>query len=527
MTGPTPKCPGLRLAAAIVVWRAIQTASAAKSAEPQSKTRAQIQVYLAQRAEHLAGFGGFWAFAGGSVDTEDEVLDVDFAAGPKALVAAAARELFEETGILAVRRTGRLEANGVPIDSGPFVDPDDSSHWRTEVLGDAGAFGRGLKTRQLALDGRAFVPLGRWQTPPFSPMRFDCQYFALQLPCAQSPCLWPGELTQGVWLTPQAALDAHDDGQMLLAYPVLCTLRLIEAAQNDIEAASQLSQLEVPGVARQTQSLVQGVRVLPVASPTLPPYTHTNCYILGERQLVIVDPGTPYPQQQKMLLDFIDGLVKKGGKVCEIWLTHAHPDHTGCAALAQARYKVPIAAHKDCAAALAADGACTLDRHIQDDETLDLAGDYRWRALHTPGHAPGHLCFYETSRRHLLAGDNVLGLGSSMVAPAPHGSMQAYMQSLQRLSRLDVGILLPGHGPPIATAATTIGRLIAHRQAREAQILAALGQTPISTQDLLNTIYADVKAQARPMAQLNLLAHLEKLTQEHKIQAIDAGFVRC
>lgn len=487
-------------AAAVVVWRRTKSAD--------------LEVYLAQRAEHLAAFGGFWAFPGGSVDEDDAQLAIAHAACAQPLVAAAARELFEETGILAVvqSRVGHMS---------------DSEAWRTDVLEDSLAYRRGLTQRKLEVNGRAFVPFGQWQTPPFSPVRFDCQYFAIELPEGQMPTLWQGELSQGVWLTPKAALKAHDHGEMLLAYPVLCTLRLLDEADGDMTAAAKTAQSNPAELSRRTHTLVPGVRMLPVKSPTLPPSTHTNCYILGDSELIIVDPGTPYPDDQAVLLDYIDGLVSRGAKVREIWLTHAHPDHTGCAALAQSRFNVPIAAHADCADALAVGGDCKVDRRVEDNAKVSLSGDYHWQALHTPGHAPGHLCFYETKRRHLLSGDNVLGFGSSIVAPSPHGSMHAYMKSLHRLLMLDLGILLPGHGPPVATAVATLKRYIAHREAREARVLAAIGAKARSSDELLDAVYDDIKPAAKPMAQVSLAAHIEKLVYEKQILAIDGGFVRC
>lgn len=488
-------------AAAIIVWRRHQ--------------EGHTEIFLAKRSEQLAAFGGFWAFVGGSVDAEDAQLPILEAACAPELVGAAARELFEETGILVTE----------PQALGPSATGRGT--WRTEVLKDGSSFAQRLLARRLRIDGRAFVPFGRWTTPPFSPARFDCQYFALQLPKAQACVLWPGELSAGAWLTPKAALEAHEQGEMLLAYPVLCTLRLLHEAQCDMQAAARLAQNQPDALDRRTHSLVPGVRMLPVKTPTLPPATHTNCYILGDKELVIVDPGTPYANDQTILLHYIDGLVSRGAKVREIWLTHAHPDHTGCAALASAHFSVPIAAHADCAEALRQDGDCKVDKIIEDKAHIDLAGDYHWQALHTPGHAPGHLCFYENKRRHLLSGDNVLGFGSSIVAPRPHGSMADYMKSLHRLLALDLGILLPGHGPPVATAVATLKRYIAHRRAREDKIIAAIGPKPISAEQLLAQAYDDIKPQLRAMAQVSLAAHTEKLIEEKQILAIDGGFVRC
>jgi glyoxylase-like metal-dependent hydrolase (beta-lactamase superfamily II)/8-oxo-dGTP pyrophosphatase MutT (NUDIX family) len=490
----------VRQAAAIVLWR--------------RDARGNVQVYLAKRSEHLAFFGGFWAFVGGSVEPTDGTALVTGAAVDAALVAAAARELFEETGIAALA-------------GGACVAATHRDALRRQVQTKPAAWPAALQAQGLRVAGGDFVPFGRWQTPPFSPVTFDAQYFAVELPPGTSPNLWPGELTAGAWLTPQAALAHHDGGDMLLAYPVLATLRLLASCDNDVAAAAVQAQAEPDTLQRRSGPLVQGVRMLPLRSVTLPPATHTNCYILGSRELVVVDPGTPYAAEQGELLAYLEGLCSQGAKVREIWLTHAHPDHTGAAARLSTAFGVRIAAHADTRGVLAAGGDCTVDRTIADGDIVHWADDLHWQALHTPGHAPGHLCFYDPSRRHVLSGDNVLGLGSSIVAPSPHGSMRDYMASLARLLALPLNMLLPGHGPPVATPLATIRRYIAHRSQREAQIEAALTSVPQAAATLVAAVYTDVAASARPLALVSLQAHLEKLIFEKRAAALDGGFVRC
>ena len=69
-------------------------------------------------------------------------------------------------------------------------------------------------------------------------------------------------------------------------------------------------------------------------------------------------------------------------------------------------------------------------------------------AHHTPGHAPGHLAFHLRERRALIAGDMVGGMSTILIDPE-QGDMGAYLDSLERLRRLDCRTLLPGHGPPL------------------------------------------------------------------------------
>src|SRR5207244_10848463 len=66
----------------------------------------------------------------------------------------------------------------------------------------------------------------------------------------------------------------------------------------------------------------------PVRTPTKPPATHTNCYLIyNSREILVIDPGSPYEDEQKALARCIDDLISEGRGVREIVLTHVHPDH--------------------------------------------------------------------------------------------------------------------------------------------------------------------------------------------------------
>src|SRR5262249_34892572 len=158
-------------------------------------------------------------------------------------------------------------------------------------------------------------------------------------------------------------------------------------------------------------------------------------------------------------------------------LTHQHPDHVGAAAACAQRYGVPVWAHPRTAAALA--GKVEVTRFLHDGDRLELGerpdGGGRWHleALHTPGHAAGHLAFYETHYRLLFAGDLVSTLSSVVIAP-PEGDLAEYLASLARLLRFEMRLLLPGHGNASARPRQTVEEHLAHRGQREQQLLAAL-----------------------------------------------------
>jgi glyoxylase-like metal-dependent hydrolase (beta-lactamase superfamily II) len=204
-------------------------------------------------------------------------------------------------------------------------------------------------------------------------------------------------------------------------------------------------------------------------TPTIPPATHTNCYILGEREVIVVDPASPDPDEQTRL-DRI--LAARSVNIREIWLTHLHRDHVGGANHLRERTGAPIAAHPITARDLK--GVVEVDREFAPDESVAFDGDPGWtfRVLHTPGHARGHVCIFDERCGSLLTGDLMAGFGTIVIDP-PEGHMATYLESLRRMHDLPVTALFPAHGPVIANAKARIQEYIDHRLQRERKILAA------------------------------------------------------
>src|SRR5688572_4890796 len=163
-----------------------------------------------------------------------------------------------------------------------------------------------------------------------------------------------------------------------------------------------------------------GIRVLALRTPTLPPAAHTNVYLVGPEAgpVAVVDPGSPYPDQQAILDDVLAKIP-----IELVLLTHHHGDHTGGAVALAARWGVPIAAHPATARRLA--GRVPVTREIHDGDVIHGA-----LAIHTPGHADGHLCF--ALGDSTIAGDMVAGLGTILIDPS-EGDMALYFASLERL----------------------------------------------------------------------------------------------
>ena len=268
-------------------------------------------------------------------------------------------------------------------------------------------------------------------------------------------------------------------------------------------------------VALEPTEVAPGVSMLSLRTPTLPPATHTNAYLIGTLELVLIEPASPYPEELAQASSWVEGRLAQGQTLRAILLTHHHADHVGGAEAMRQRFGVPIWAHARTAQRLR--GKLAVDRELSHGERIELAGPtpMTLEAMHTPGHAPGHLCFYEPASRSLVAGDMVAGVGTILVE-AVDGDMQLYLASLEAMAARGASQLLPAHGLPITDPAARLAYYIQHRLGREAKVLAALRAfpEPVGLDALVPIAYADTPRAAWPFARMALEAHLIKLERE-------------
>jgi glyoxylase-like metal-dependent hydrolase (beta-lactamase superfamily II) len=265
-------------------------------------------------------------------------------------------------------------------------------------------------------------------------------------------------------------------------------------------------------------TLHPGLAVIALRTPTLPPATHTNCYLVGGRELVVIDPASPYADEQEVLHATIEALAARGRRVREIWLTHHHVDHVSGAVALQQRTGAAICAHPTTARLHA--GRVPIARFLADGERRTVAGDadspaHTLRCVLTEGHDWGHLAFLDETTGVIMAGDMVAQIGTIIVDP-DDGDMRTYLESLARLAALEPRTLLPAHGAPITAPRAKLAEYRQHRLWREARVLEALRvhAGPATPQDLVPVVYADVPVTLHPLAARSLEAHLIKLAKD-------------
>ena len=466
------------------------------------------EVFWVKRSDKLAFLPGFYAFPGGQIDPGDAEVAVRNAPNPETatMISGAARELFEELGVL-VARGGETLTKGQRVS---LLDDLESGRMSWPTL---------LQHYELYLDADDFTYVGRWVTPPFNARRFDTWFFLVTCPSKQEPNVVAGELESGEWLPARDAYDRWMHDQVVAVPPTLHALRTLGAGITPDLVERFLSIKEAHGQPERRITFRSNYICFPVRTPTRPPATHTCCYIVhNSRSMVVFDPGSPYEDEQQALAECIDDMIGEGRTVREIILTHLHPDHVGGVNALREHLggNVPVAAHAQTAEAL---HDVHVDRLIKDNDVITLEGEpsVRLRALHTPGHALGHLCFHDEQRGVLMTGDNIVGVGSVLIDP-PQGNMRDYLTSLERMLALPgLTVLLGGHGPAVATPYKKIQEYITHRLEREQNILAAVRAGASTPQEIVARVYTDVSPKAHAMAERAVLAHLEKLRADGAI----------
>lgn len=251
-------------------------------------------------------------------------------------------------------------------------------------------------------------------------------------------------------------------------------------------------------------TVAPGIAVVPVRTPTLPPATHTNTYVVGEEALTVFDPASPWEDEQARLASELQERLDQGEHLERIVLTHHHDDHVGGALDLARRTGAPIAAHPITARLLA--GRIEIDV-LLDEDPLDCGGR-TLLPLFTPGHAPGHLVFQDADSGAVVAGDMVAGIGTILISPVD-GDLGQYLASLEAMRKRSPTMLLPSHGPALPQAEAVLAFYVAHRHQRTEQIRTALDRLGSATPaELVPQVYPDLGPEVHGVAAAQITSHL-------------------
>lgn len=272
----------------------------------------------------------------------------------------------------------------------------------------------------------------------------------------------------------------------------------------------------------------EAVQVAPaltrVTAPNASAYTFTgtNSFLIGTERVCVLDPGPDDPAHLAALMAAIDGR-----KVDAIVLTHTHTDHSALAKRLKTTTGAPIwsgGPHRLSRPARlfeinpvqgSSDWGLVPDRVLADGESID-AGGVALKVLATPGHCANHLSFGVTGTPYMFTGDHVMGWSSTLVA-VPDGSMEDYLASIIKTTEAPFGHYLPAHGGEIADGPRHARALLAHRQARNEQIVECLGKGVQDRKGLLAAIYPQLSGRLRRAALMTLDAHIEYLSDRGQI----------
>ena len=240
----------------------------------------------------------------------------------------------------------------------------------------------------------------------------------------------------------------------------------------------------------------------------------TNTYLVGARELAMIDPGPDLPEH----VDALERIC--AGRLRWILVTHTHRDHSPAAHQLAARTGAELLGNVIPNDGLQ-DESFSGARALAQDDVL-RTDEFTIRALLTPGHVSNHICYLIEEDGLLMTGDHIMG-GSTVVIVPPHGNMQHYIESLRRMLNYEVQFLAPGHGDLIGNPRGEIEHLIAHRLKREAKVVEALNKLgTVSIETLTPVVYDDVEPVMHAWAAMSLHAHLLKLRDDGRAREQDA-----
>ena len=247
-------------------------------------------------------------------------------------------------------------------------------------------------------------------------------------------------------------------------------------------------------------------------------YVGTGTYIVGRGEVAVIDPGPAMDEHLEAIL-----AATAGERITHIVVTHHHLDHSPLAAPLKARtgatvYGCPLGHAVEAAEVqmeAGEDEAFRPDVVVCGGGVLEGKG-WTLEAIPTPGHTSNHICYALAEENALFCGDHIMGWSTTVISP-PDGDMGAYFRSLELIKARAFDVLWPTHGPPVTDVQPFIEAYIAHRRAREAQILAQLAEGRTRIKEMVPILYKDVVPRLHPAAAHSVLGHMIQLVREGRV----------
>lgn len=270
-------------------------------------------------------------------------------------------------------------------------------------------------------------------------------------------------------------------------------------------------------------TVADGVQRITVNNPGPFTFHGTNSYIVGDRSVAVIDPGPDDEAHFQALMT-----VLKGREVTHIAVSHTHRDHsplarrlkaaTGATIVGEGPHRAARPLHEGEINPFAESSDMDFSPDIVLADGARIEGDgWALTGLATPGHTANHMAFALDGTGTVFSADHVMAWATTIVAP-PDGAMADYMASLEKLLTRDDRLYLPGHGGPVIEPASFLRGLRAHRRMRERAVLERVRAGDSKIRDMVKVIYASTDLRLHGAAALSVLAHLEDLLEQGRVE---------
>ena len=473
------------------------------------------EILLCHRVSEVPSFPDFWAFPGGGVSRVDRKVAEEnpswlaHTEDPVSTITLL-RELVEEVGFSPDGK-GSLE----------LVD----SEIQNSICNDKNMWSYFVRENILKISNFNSQIIAERTMPPLAPIRFTNTFHHLSIGNSRIKPRFPeglSEFDEYKWWQPKDLLNSWLEHEVRLPPPQVTLTRDIVHAIDKygslISAFEKLS--ENPSRGYHILEFAPGVECLPLPTQTLPPATHTNCYILGVSggERVIVDPAAKSKEALEILKMKVEEIESTGSKIIATIFTHKHPDHIGNLIEISEIYQAPIWASKE---TLEIIPKCETDKILKEGDIFELNHkdeSVYWKIIETNGHCPGHICL--AGDAGIISGDNVAVIGTILV-PSSDGDMNQYLDGLVKMKNLNPPLLFPGHGPFSANPQRLLNRYINHRSKRHQAVYDAVKNNNFKLELIAKIAYQDTP-DAHPILLIDqTLSHLKGHIKSGKIKKIN------